>query len=177
MIQGIKLVCFYGPESTGKTVMATRMAHLYNTVYVPEVAREMISSNTFTVDDIIAIGRAQTARVLEKVSSANRILICDTDLITTQIYSSQYLGEIPEILYDLERKIDYDHYFLFDVDVPWIADGLRDLVHKREDMFMIFKSSLEKRKVPFTLVKGTYEEREKILIDQFTQLVARTPVR
>lgn len=175
MMDGIKLVCFYGPESTGKTVMARRMAELYNTVYVPEVARELIHSNIFTEDDIIHIGRAQNLRVMEKVKSANKILFCDTDILTTQIYAGEYLKDVPEALYDLEQQIKYDHYFLFDIDVPWMADGLRDLGDKREEMFRIFKSALEKRKIPFKHVKGTYEDREIFLKLQIDQILFNLP--
>ncbi len=165
MIDGVRLLCFYGPESTGKTVMAQRMAEIFDTDYVPEVAREMISSNDFSVGDIISIGNAQTARIFQKIKTANRILFCDTDLITTQIYSQEYLHEIPEILFDLEKRVQYDQYFFFHPDVPWVPDGLRDLGHKRKDMAVTFRSELEKRKIRFTEVKGTYEEREKFLID------------
>ena len=63
------------------------MAEIYHTEFVPEVAREMISSNEFTVEDIIHIGQAQTQRIKDKLKTANKILFCDTDLITTQIYS------------------------------------------------------------------------------------------
>jgi len=160
MISGIELICFYGPESTGKTAMAKQMAQRYKTVYVPEVARETITSNDFTREDIISIGQAQTSRVLEMVQVADKILFCDTDVITTQIYSHHYLQEVPDILYELEKQVQYDHYFLFDIDIPWIPDGLRDLGHRREEMFEIFQKALEKRKIQYTLVKGNWNQRE-----------------
>ncbi len=159
----VKKVCFYGPESTGKSVMATRMAEEYDTVAVPEVAREMILSNDFSVADIIRIGNAQTQRVLELETKANRILICDTDLITTEIYSQQYLKQIPNELFELERKIQYDRYLLFDIDVPWVADGLRDLSNQRGEMFAIFRTELEKRSIPYVLVNGDWESRVRIV--------------
>ena len=176
MIKGVKLICFFGPESTGKTVLAQLMAERYRTVFVPEVAREIITSNDFSREDIIRIGKAQTERVFQKIPEANRILFCDTDVITTQIYSRQYLKEVPEILFDLEKQISYDHYFLFHPDVPWVADGMRDLQDRREEMFETFKSELDKRKVPYTKVQGTYAERER-LIDQVTATFLTLPTR
>ncbi|MBS1682244.1 MAG: ATP-binding protein [Bacteroidetes bacterium] len=143
--------------------MAKRMAEIYNTEFVPEVSREMISSNDFTVDDIIKIGHAQTQRVFEKMNTANKILFCDTDLITTQIYSKKYLGIVPEILLELENKIHYDKYFLFDIDVPWVADGLRDLGNQRKEMMKIFKEELEERAIQPTLVHGNWSAREEII--------------
>ena len=159
----IKKVCFYGPESTGKTTMAKHLAEVYQTEFVPEVSREMITSNNFTGDDIIRIGYAQTQRVFEKAKKANKILFCDTDLITTQIYSQTYLHRVPRILYELERQIKYDLYFLFDIDLPWVDDGLRDLGNQRTQMYDVFKDELVKRKIPFIPVRGNQEEREQII--------------
>ncbi len=155
------LICFYGPESTGKSTLAVRMAERYRTGYVPEVAREIITSNKFTVNDIIRIARAQDQRVREGMKVANRVLFCDSDLITTGIYSRTYLGVVPREVEELEKNLRYDQYFLFDIDVPWVPDGLRDLGEKREEMFAKFKSELERRRIPYILLSGNFEVREQ----------------
>ncbi|GIV37381.1 MAG: hypothetical protein KatS3mg032_1760 [Cyclobacteriaceae bacterium] len=173
MFNGIILVCFYGPESTGKTVMARKMAQLFHTEWVPEVARELITSNDFSREDIITIGRAQTERIFAKLRKANRILFCDTDLITTQIYSRHYLGVVPPVLYELEKMVAYDRYFLFDIDVPWVSDGLRDQGSEtqRQHLFGMFKKELERRMIPYVTVHGTWEEREQIIIKETERLL------
>ena len=159
-------VCLYGPESTGKSTLARRLAEHYHTEFVPEVAREIIMSNTFTVEDIIRIGQAQTDRVLEKSKTANRVLFCDTDVITTAVYSDTYLHHIPPQLDALEKKVHYDQYFLFDIDVPWVADGLRDLGarEQRVRMFERFKKELDGRGIPYIRLTGSYADREKMII-------------
>jgi len=164
MINNIILVCLYGPESTGKSEMANRLTARYQTEFVPEVARELISSNQFNREEIIAIGKEQTARIFQKVKTANKILFCDTDLITTQIYSQHYLKVVPPALYQFEEMIKYDHYFLFDIDVPWVADHLRDLGESRKEMFETFKNELEERNLSYTLVRGDWAQREEIII-------------
>jgi HTH-type transcriptional repressor of NAD biosynthesis genes len=156
-------VCFYGPESTGKSFLAEKLAQEYQTEFVPEVSREIISSNNFTLEEIARIGGEQTARVRSKERTANRILFCDTDLITTQIYSRIYLGAVPGVLFDLERQISYDQYFLFDIDVAWVPDGLRDLGERRKEMFLIFKDELEKRDINYVTVQGDYALRESLV--------------
>jgi len=165
------LICFYGPESTGKSTMAKRVAEHYHTEYVPEVAREMITSNDFTTDDIVRIGYVQLKRTEEKLTTANNILLCDTDCITTQIYSQYYLHTIPPVLFELEKQIQYNHYFLFDIDVPWVADGLRDLGEKRKEMFMTFKHELDKRNIRYTIVRGTWAERFTLIIAQLDNML------
>lgn len=52
--------------------MAQKMAHLYKTEFVPEVARELITSNDFTEADIIKIGYAQLDRISEKLKQPIR---------------------------------------------------------------------------------------------------------
>lgn len=164
-------VCFYGPESTGKSTMAKKMADHYNTAFVPEVAREMITSNDFTLDDIIKIGKVQTERIIGAGKTADRILFCDTDLITTQIYSQQYLKEVPSILMGLEQQIKFDLYFLFDIDVPWVADGLRDLGDKRTEMMRVFRAELEKRTLPFIIVRGDWDQRFELIRRKVDELL------
>ena len=153
--------------------MAKKLAEKYKTEFVPEVAREFITTNDFKREDIIVIGRAQTERIFQKARTANKILFCDTDLITTQIYSRQYLKVVPPILYELEKMVEYDRYFLFDTDVPWVSDGLRDLgdEKRREEMYMIFKQELERRNIPYTKVQGDWEEREKIIVREVSKLM------
>lgn len=167
----VRKICFYGPESTGKSTLARQMAQHYHTEFVPEVSREIITSNDFTVQDIIVIGKAQTERVLAKERIANRLLFCDTDLITTQIYSRHYLGVIPQVLYELEAMVKYDQYFLFDTDVPWVSDGLRDLGERRKEMYEVFKGELDKRKIPYIIVGGTYAEREVAVRTAIDQMI------
>ncbi len=173
MVNNIKLVCFYGPESTGKSFLAKKMAEKYRTEFVPEVAREFITSNEFSREDIILIGKAQTERIFQKARKANKILFCDTDLITTQIYSRQYLKVVPPVLYELEKMMEYDLYFLFDIDVLWIKDGLRDLgdEKKREEMYEIFKSELVQRNISYVNVQGDWYEREQIIIKEVNKLM------
>jgi HTH-type transcriptional regulator, transcriptional repressor of NAD biosynthesis genes len=166
----VKKVCFYGPESTGKSTMAATMAKKFNTEFVPEVAREMLITNDFSIDDIIRIGKAQTQRVHEKTRTANKILFCDTDLITTQIYSQHYLGTVPQILYDLEKEVNYDVYFLMDINTEWIADGLRDLGHLRQEMFETFKKALDDRNIPYIFLTGEREKKEQTVVDTIKSL-------
>lgn len=169
-----KVICFYGPESTGKSTLARKLAEHYHTTFVPEVAREMITSNNFTREDIIHIGNAQTMRMMIKARTANRVLFCDTDLITTAIYSDVYLHEVPKELDELEKSVHIDQYFLFDVDVPWVPDGMRDLGEKREEMFARFKRELNRRAISYILLSGDYAERERKVIAFVDALLARS---
>lgn len=167
----VKRVCLYGPESTGKSSMAVRLAEYYHTAWVPEVARELITTNQFTLEDIERIGYAQVARTDEKMKVANKILFCDTDLITTEIYSQYYLNKVPPILYDLQRQIPMDYYFFFEIDVPWVDDGMRDLKSpdQRRAMRDRFEKALTQRKLSYFFVKGTWQERFEGIVRHIDQ--------
>ena len=150
----VKKICFYGPESTGKSTMAIKMAAYYKTGYVPEAARHILQSNNFGEKEIITIGHRQHHDIQEKLKTANKLLFCDTDAITTAIYSQHYLGMVPPVIVALEKKTVYDHYFLLDIDTPWIADPLRDQRHRRKEMMKIFEQELIKRNIEYTVITG-----------------------
>jgi nicotinamide riboside kinase len=131
----------------------------------------MITTNDFTVEDIINIGEAHFKRIIDSAYRANKILFCDTDVLTTQIYSEHYLTTIPPALYELEQEMKYDKYFLFDIDVPWVADGLRDLGGIREAMHERFKDVLKRRSIPYITVSGSWEVRERIVMEEIEKLL------
>lgn len=159
----VKKVCLYGPESVGKTTMAETLARQYETSWVHETARDMLTDNNFSLDDIVAIGHRQTNLVLERSQTANKLLFCDTDVITTQIYSRHYLHEVPPVLYELEKQVHYDLFCLLDIDVPWVADGLRDLGHRRAEMFGVFRRELDIRQIPYLHVRGDWHARQMLI--------------
>lgn len=169
----VKKICFYGPESVGKTTMAMKMAAHYKTEFVPEAARDILQSNNFTEKEIIAIAQLQDRYIQEKLVKANKLLFCDTDAITTGIYCQHYLGRIPEQISELEKKTSYDHYFFLDIDVPWIADILRDLPHRRREMMEKFGYELVKRKISYTIVRGNFREREEQVISHINEMMAQ----
>lgn len=156
----VKVVLF-GPESTGKTTLSQQLAEHYNTVWVPEYAREYLQEKwdreqkPCEPEDLlpIAYGQMQLENTLAK--KANRILICDTDLLETKVYSeAYYLGYCDPILEEHALNNKYDLYFLTYIDTPWEADDLRDKPNERERMFAYFKGTLEKYGRKFVTLKG-----------------------
>ena len=137
-----------------------------------EVARDLITSNDLTLDDYVRIGHAQTQAVLNAVPTANRLLICDTDVVTTALYSEIYLHAVPPVLAELEKDVPYDRYFLLNIDVPWVADGLRDLGHRRQEIYQQFKTALEERSIPYVEVSGSWAERWATVTGEIDRLLA-----
>jgi HTH-type transcriptional regulator, transcriptional repressor of NAD biosynthesis genes len=168
----LKRICLFGPESVGKTMLSAKLADYFKTIWVEEAARTILKSND-EIDEqrILEIGQKQTDLVNQKSLIANKILFCDTDLITTQIYARHYLGFIPPKLIELEKEVKYDLYFLLGIDSEWIYDPLRDLGNRRKEMFEVFKSELEKRQIPYILINGNWEERFEKMVELISKWV------
>lgn len=175
----VKVVLF-GPESTGKTTLSEQLARHYNTVWVPEYAREYLQDKwnkerkTCEPEDLlpIAIGQIKLENELSKL--ATNVLICDTDLLETKVYSeAYYVGSCDPVLEKYALKNTYDLYFLTYIDVPWIGDDLRDKPDKRETMFNYFRSTLEKYNRPYIILKGDKKTRLKEAINHIDKLLEK----
>ncbi|MCO5724526.1 AAA family ATPase [Robiginitalea marina] len=172
-------VVLFGPESTGKTTLARELADHYQTRWVPEYAREYLQAKwdreqkTCEPKDLmpIAIGQMRLENALAR--QADGLLICDTDLLETKVYSeAYYLGYCDPVLEKYALENQYDLYLLTSVDIPWEADDLRDRPRDRERMFGYFREALEKNNRRFVTLKGSREERFRQAITHIDKLLA-----
>ncbi|MCD8401605.1 AAA family ATPase [Tenacibaculum finnmarkense] len=174
----VKVVLF-GPESTGKTTLSGQLARHYNTVWTPEFAREYLQdkwNNERKIceqKDIIPIAEGQIKLENELSKKADKVLICDTDLLETKVYSEEYYGGFVDAnLDEAAIKNTYDIYFLTYIDTPWEADDLRDKPGERLEMFTAFENTLIKYKRPYVLLKGDKETRLKKAVEIIDELLA-----
>ena len=173
----IKIVLF-GPESTGKTTLAAQLAEHYNTEWVPEYAREYLQDKwdreqkTCEPKDLVPIAYGQMELENRLAKKANKVLICDTDLLETKVYSeAYYTGTCDPILEKYALRNSYDLYLLTYIDTPWVADDLRDKPDERERMYAYFKESLEKYHRNFIILKGDKATRLKKAIEHIDKLL------
>ena len=173
----VKVVLF-GPESTGKTTLSRQLARYYNSVWVPEYAREYLQNKwnderkTCEPKDLLPIAEGQMKLENELAQKTNSVLICDTDLLETKVYSeAYYIGSCDTLLekYALENK--YDLYFLTYIDTPWEADDLRDKPEHRKEMFDAFESALITNKRPYILLKGDKKTRLQTAVKHINKLL------
>ncbi|HEU4788846.1 MAG TPA: DUF4301 family protein [Flavobacterium sp.] len=160
-------IAIFGPESTGKTTLATQLAEYYKTVWVPEFARDYLQEKLDSgrgicdIDDMLPIAYGQTKLENESALIANKYLFCDTNLLVTKVFSELYYNFCDSLLDKAARAHQYDLFFLTDIDVPWEDDGLRDSPEGRESVFEVFKQSLIDNKKPFITISGDKETRLK----------------
>jgi HTH-type transcriptional repressor of NAD biosynthesis genes len=158
-INVVKVVLF-GPESSGKTTLSRHLARHYSTVWAPEYAREYLQNKwnnerkTCQNEDLLPIARGQMKLENELAKKADKLLICDTDLLVTKIYSEEYYGGY--IHPELEKAAlnnKYDLYLLTYIDTPWEEDDLRDRPDQRLEMFNAFENALKKYNRPYIVLK------------------------
>ncbi|MFB3134087.1 MAG: AAA family ATPase, partial [Rhodothermales bacterium] len=96
---------------------------------------------------------------------AHRLLIYDTDLISTCVYSRYYFGVCPPAVERWSHERSADLYLLTDTDLPWTADpGQRDGPDVRAALHTLFQRELEERGVAYVRVSGLLEERMETAI-------------
>ena len=161
----VKVVLF-GPESTGKTTISKQLARHYNTVWTPEFARQYLQKKwnnerkTCEASELIPIAIGQIHLENKLAKKADKVLICDTDLLETKVYSEEYYGGyVEEKLNNAALKNQYDLYLLTYIDTPWEEDDLRDRPESRLEMFTAFENALKKYNKNYILLKGDKETR------------------
>lgn len=154
-------IAVIGPESTGKTTLAKELALYYNTVWVPEYAREFLNqlNRPYTKSDLIEIAKGQLTLEEEQTKKADNLLFCDTDLQVIKVWSEHKYGECdPWIINQIETHY-YDFYFLTFFDIPYEEDELRENPEERPYFFDVYYKLLTEKGQQFAVIQGTHNER------------------
>jgi NadR type nicotinamide-nucleotide adenylyltransferase len=172
----LRRVALVGAESTGKTTLARTLAAHFGTAWVPEYAREYLEARggVCTLADMTLIARGQAELEDCVARQANRVLIQDTNLLTTQLWHEHYFGEAPADLRQMAAERKADLYLLCDCDVPWVADGLRDSPGQRQWFQARFRSELEAAGLPYVVLAGAFEERLGPAVEAVERLLRST---
>jgi nicotinamide riboside kinase len=148
-------ICLTGAECTGKTTLAGLLAERFGGIVVPEFSRIYAErvARALTVDDVEPIARGQ---LLARDATLH---VFDTDLISTVVYARHHYGHCPPWIVDEARTRKSDLYLLLDIDVPWIADGVRDAGATRELLHADFIATLRELDAKVVTISGGWEER------------------
>lgn len=154
-------VVLTGSESTGKTTLTADLARHYDAVWVPEYARSYAASKRAPLDasDVGPIAQGQIAVQDAALLRASRLLLLDTDLLSTAIYARHYYGQCPDWVSQAVLARRADLYLLCDIDIPWAADPQRDRPHEREQLQGLFEEAIRSRQFPVVRVQGSSRDR------------------
>jgi NadR type nicotinamide-nucleotide adenylyltransferase len=161
----VKRICLHGPESTGKSTLAARLAAHLHCEIVPEYGRAYCEGHGTD------IGMAELAHIAETQDAMNRAaaerarvlgarhVLFDTDPLITAVWAEMMFGK---------RDIWFaaftgyaDLYLLLDIDLPFVDDGLRVYAgtKERQHFFDLCKAELDARGVAYALVRGQGDAR------------------
>ena len=157
----IKKIAVVGPESTGKSTLSESLARHYDTVWVPEFSRDYCSKLTepCTWEDEINMFYGQLELESQILPNANKILICDTTILTVKIWSEHTFERAPQEVLEKLPEHPYDFYLLMDIDLPWQEDRLRDFPNLREYFLKIWHKELQTLNANYQVISGTNEQR------------------
>jgi nicotinamide riboside kinase len=151
----VKKVVVIGPESTGKSTLCEKLAGRYNTLWVPEFAREYLEKNgtKYSYDDLLNIAKGQIEleeKVRNQVSGIRyqepnggeqqqnpqlfqhtsslmpHHLFIDTDMYVMKVWAEYVFNKCHNWILNQIAERKYDLYLLCDVDLPWVDDVLRE---------------------------------------------------
>lgn len=156
-------VVLTGSESTGKSTLAVALAAHYGVDVVPEFVRTFAEQKGGPIEfsDHGAIARGQIALEDEyfALPALPALLIQDTDLLSTVVYCRHYFGRCPEWIEQAAFQRRPNLYLLCDIDVQWVADGVRDRGHMREEMQALFEAAVKASGVESHPLGGSYQRR------------------
>lgn len=175
-------VAILGAESTGKTTLCHYLAAYFDTSWVSEYMRTYLQEKwdnenlTCTWEDLLPIAQGQItlentlAKQVAQTSDTSHYLFCDTSLFELMVYSYWYYGDCPTALEQAALAHHYDLILLTDVDIPWVADDLRDRPHQRDEISAYFASQLSKHQKPFQRISGDRDERVQKVVAQLANI-------
>ena len=154
----IKIV-LTGPESTGKSTIASELAKHFDTVWVKEYLREFAEkkysdNKKLIYTDNLLIANGQIELEQEAVENANRFIFCDTDILQTVVYSLEYYNKVQSEIEEGLKTNDTDLYILLNLDVEWKEDPQRDKPNDRERIFANIENTLIKYGKNYVVLKG-----------------------
>jgi len=171
-------IAVVGPESTGKSWVTEKLARHYDTIFVPEFAREYCKdlNRQYTLEDEVNIFKGQVALEESLIeSSEKKLLFCDTMILTVKIWCDHLFGGTPEEITREIRSRHYDFFLLMDIDLPWQDDSLRDFPHLRSHFMNVWQQELTSLSARYQVISGIGEERflnAKNACDEFLRISA-----
>jgi len=158
------VIALLGAESTGKTELARALAQRLQergiaTTLVGEYLREWCDreGRTPRADEQRAIAQEQTRRI--DAAAASGVVVADTTSLMTAVYSELLFGDTSLHADALAAQARCAITLLTALDIPWIADPLRDGDHAREPTDALVRAALAGAGLSFAVVHGTGSER------------------
>ncbi|MEO8108449.1 MAG: ATP-binding protein [Ginsengibacter sp.] len=167
-MEAIKKIVVIGPESTGKSTLCRKLAEYYNTLWVPEYAREYLLTNgrDYTYENLLAIAKGQLASEDEYLKNSkfkieNSKLFIDTDMYVMKVWCEFVFNKCHNWILNRIAEGKYDGYLLCNTDIDWVKDALREYpdTETRHKLYYYYKDLMINQDVPWVDISGDYATR------------------
>ena len=141
--------------------MAPRLAQHFDGTVVPEFGRTYCEryGTDLSMADLIVIAHAQDVKGRAAVAKGDLPVIMDTDPLMSAVWADMMFARRDPWFDKWDNYADL--YLLFDIDLPWEADGTRMFggASDRRKFFDLSKRELERRGVRWAIVRGEGSKR------------------
>ena len=158
----MKRIVLIGAKSTGKSTLAQELSGYYGEPWTGEFVRSYVEqlNGELKAHDLEPIAEGQLALEDSALEQAKRLVIHDTNILSSIIYANVFFDAVLEWVNDAFLERDYSLYLLCMPDIPWVADeGQRESPEARDKLHELFKDSLDTLEIPYVAISGTEEER------------------
>ncbi len=158
----MKRIVITGAESTGKSTLAQALSGYYGEPWTGEYVRDYVNQidHALNVDDLEAIAEGQFAYEDAGPLKAKRLVLHDTNILSSIIYANHYFDQSIEWVNDRFLTSNYTLYLLCMPDIPWVPDeGQRESPEERDKLHKLFKESLESLQLPYVEISGDQAAR------------------
>lgn len=158
----VKTIAILGGESSGKSVLVSKLANVFNTTSAWEYGREYVfeqlggNEQALQYSDYPQIVLGHQRYVDYAMKHAHKVAFIDTDYITTQAFCMQYEGKAHPFIDSMIKEYPFDITILLSNNTKWVDDGLRSLGSdkQRQKFQQLLKKLLEKYKVPYIEIES-----------------------
>lgn len=167
------LISVTGPESTGKSWLAARLAEHYRTCWVPEFARKYLEQigRPYTYMDVLTIAKNQFAEEGEAAKKAE-LIFCDTDFLVTSIWCNVKYGKCHPWISEKLKQNRYGIYLLCNIDLPWEYDPLREHPEMRQELLEMYKQILEENNFNYRIISGIGDKRLENAVQEIDEFLS-----
>ncbi len=162
-----RTVVIHGPESTGKSTLAEKLASQFGGICVPEYGREYceIHGTDCDAQDLLNIAAGQNAAIDAAGRRSGELIISDTDALLTEVWSQMMLGE--SCFTAAPPRASGSLYLLTDIDTPFVQDELRVYGEEesRRRFFELSEAALAHYGVNYVKISGSWETREQTAVE------------
>lgn len=160
-----KLFVVSGPESSGKSTLATELARVLGAPMVDEVARGYLQGRAeYTAADVVRIAELQQDAEDAAVASGAAVVIADTDYQILSLWWQEKFaateGQFP--VSPPQRAGAHRRYLLCYPDLAWEPDPLRENPFDRQRLFRLQMESLVSAEAQFRVIWGQGRFRERL---------------